>query len=92
MFGDWCVEGNLTDMDESSNIMYKDSSRQYSMYLYNPYLNPEFTNMSGLSVPSDAETNLSNYYVVVVKGNIQDSMKKLSDVIKDVLSNRGYRT
>lgn len=92
MFGDWCVEGNLTDMDESSNIMYKDSSRQYSMYLYNPYLNPEFKNMSGLSVPSDAETNLSNYYVVVVKGNIKDSMKKLSDVIKDVLSNRGYRT
>lgn len=90
-FGDWCVEGNLTDMDESSNMMYKDSSRQYYMYLYNPYLNPEFANMSGLSVPEDAETNLSNYYVVVVKGSMKDSMKKLSDVIKDVLSNRGYR-
>lgn len=91
-FGSWCVESSLYDMDENQNTMYKDSSRQYYMFLFNPYLETDVAKAAGYNGVKEAMQVLSNYYVLTVKGSIKDAMNKLSSTITDALENQGYKT
>lgn len=91
-FGSWCVESSMYDMDENQNTMYKDSSRQYYMFLFNPYLETEVAKAAGYNSVSDAMQVLSNYYVLTVRGSIKDVINKLSGTITDALENQGYKT
>lgn len=91
-FGSWCVESSMYDMDENQNTMYKDSSRQYYMFLFNPYLETEVAKAAGYNSVSDAMQVLSNYYVLTVRGSIKDVINKLSNTITEALENQGYKT
>lgn len=91
-FGSWCVESSMYDMDENQNSMYKDSSRQYYMFLFNPYLETEVAKAAGYNSVSDAMQVLSNYYVLTVRGSIKDMINKLSGTITEALENQGYKT
>lgn len=91
-FGSWCVESSMYDMDENQNTMYKDSSRQYYMFLFNPYLETEVAKAAGYNSVSDAMQVLSNYYVLSVRGSIKDVINKLSNTITEALENQGYKT
>lgn len=91
-FGSWCVESSMYDMDENQNTMYKDSSRQYYMFLFNPYLETEVAKAAGYNSVSDAMQVLSNYYVLTVRGSIKDVINKLSGTITEALENQGYKT
>ena len=82
----------MYDMDENQNTMYKDSSRQYYMFLFNPYLETEVAKAAGYNSVSDAMQVLSNYYVLTVRGSIKDVINKLSSTITDALENQGYKT
>ncbi len=90
LFGSWCAVASLQDLDENRNAMYKDTSRQYWMFLLNPYLDSEVAKASGFATSADAGKILSNYYVVTVRGSIKDAMDKLSKVIVKTLGNQGY--
>lgn len=86
LFGRWPVVGTLYDMKTNGNMVYRDTSRQYQMYLMNPAIG--YTN-------NDKELEAaykagSNYYLVVCRGNIEDSVKKLQETITEILSNQGY--
>jgi hypothetical protein len=89
-FGSWCVESSLYNMDENQNAMYKDTSRQYWMFLYNPYMESETAKAAGYNSPEDAMSVLSNYYVVTVRGSIKDAMDKVSKTVTKALGNQGY--
>lgn len=91
-FGSWCVESSMYDMDENQNTMYKDSSRQYYMFLFNPYLETEVAKAAGYNSVLDAMQVLSNYYVLTVRGSIKDVINKLSGTITEALENQGYKT
>lgn len=86
LFGGWPVIDSLYTASATSNIIYKDSSRQYELYLYNPYVSGEVAQACGVSNP----TALSNHYFVVSHGNIQDNMNKLSKIVTSALANQGY--
>ena len=86
LFGGWPVADSLYNMNANTNIIYKDTSRQYELYLYNPYVNSEVADVCGVSNP-DA---LSHCYLVVSHGNIQDNMEKLSKIVSTALANQGY--
>lgn len=78
LFGDWPVVTSLYDMDPNLNAVYRDSSRQYTMYLWCPY--------------EDAESQkvLSNYYFIVASGNMKEKMNSLTEVVVDALGTQGY--
>lgn len=86
LFGGWPVADSLYNMSSNTNILYKDSSRQYELYLYNPYINGDVASACGVSNPNA----LSNCYLVVSNGNIQDNMDKLSKIVSSSLANQGY--
>lgn len=86
LFGGWPVVDSLYNMSSGTNILYKDSSRQYELYLYNPYANAEVAKACGVSNPNA----LSNCYLVVSHGNIQDNMDNLSKIVSRALANQGY--
>ena len=90
-FGEWCVEGSLYDMQENTNDIYRDSSRQYHMYLFNPYYDELFTRGMSDDVIAEHKNNLSDYYIVVARGSVKDSMENLGKTIKSALENAGYR-
>ena len=90
-FGEWCVEGSLYDMQENTNDIYRDSSRQYHMYLFNPYYDELFTRGMNDDVIAEHKNNLSDYYIVVARGSVKDSMENLGKTIKSALENAGYR-
>ena len=60
------------------------------MFLFNPFIDPSLAKQVGYNTVADAKAQLSNYYVVVVKGSIRDAMDKLTTTITDTLSNQGY--
>lgn len=90
-FGEWCVEGSLYDMQENTNDIYRDTSRQYHMYLFNPYYDELFTENMSADVIEEHKKILSDYYIVVARGSVKDSMSNLSKTIKSALENQGYR-
>lgn len=86
LFGRWPVAATLVDMKPNANMVYRDTSRQYQMYLMNPAI--AYTNND--QELQAAYTAGSNYYFVVCRGNIEDSVKKLQEKITEILSNQGY--
>lgn len=86
LFGRWPVVPTLADMKPNGNMVYRDTSRQYQMYLMNPAI--AYTNNEAeLKAAYEAG---SNYYLVVCRGNIEDAVKKLQEKIIEILSNQGY--
>lgn len=86
LFGRWPVVPTLADMKPNGNMVYRDTSRQYQMYLMNPAI--AYTN-NDVELKAAYEAG-SNYYLVVCRGNIEDAVKKLQEKIIEILSNQGY--
>lgn len=85
LFGSWPVCATVYEMKSNANMVYKDTSRQYQMYLLNPYL--------GITEGEEYELafrNASYYYLVVYRGNIEDAVKKIDGKIVEILTNGGY--
>ena len=83
------VCGSLYDMQD--NDLYRDSSRQYYLYLFNPYYDELFTEGMKPEEVAEAQKKLSNYCFVVARGSVKDSMERLDKTIKSALENAGYR-
>lgn len=85
LFGSWPVCTTLYEMKSNMNMVYKDTSRQYQMYLLNPYL--------GITEGEEyklAFRNASYYYLVIYRGNIEDAVKKIDGKVVEILTNGGY--
>lgn len=90
LFGGWPAADSLYNMSSVTNILYKDSSRQYELYLFNPYLTEEMAKAAGYNSVAEAASRLSNYYFVVSQGNMKDNMDNLSKIISKALADQGY--
>ena len=85
LFGSWPVCATVYEMKSNANMVYKDTSRQYQMYLLNPYL--------GITKGEEydlAFRNASYYYLVIYRGNIEDAVKQIDKKIVEILTNGGY--
>lgn len=85
LFGSWPVCKTLYEMKSNATMAYKDTSRQYQVYLLNPYL--------GVTEGDEYEAafkNASYYYLVVYRGNIEDATKQISEQVNKILTNGGY--
>ena len=89
LYGTWPACGNLYTLNRNVNSIYVDRTNQYEMFLYNPYLEEDMRKAKGYS-QVEAKAYLSNYYLVVSKGNINDNMKKLSEAINSAFISEGY--
>lgn len=90
LYGGWPAVGNLYTLKQNANAIYIDRTNQYSMYLYNPYLENDVRQAKGYKDEKEAKAYLSNYYFIVSKGNIEDNMKKLTEAINSAFTAQGY--
>lgn len=77
----WSVIKSPLDMDPNSNMIYRDSSRNYQLYLYDPILDDEDV---------DVKDRLKSYYFIVAHGDAKNQLNKVEKSIANVLKNRGY--
>lgn len=88
MYNNWCPVTNINKCD-SSNVWFKDSTKEYRVYLVNPSLSDEVnaTKEKKLAVMP----HLKGYTIWVVKGSINDQLKVLNDTILEQLDTEGYK-
>ena len=85
LFGSWPVCKTLYEMKSNATMAYKDTSRQYQVYLLNPYL--------GVTEGKEYEAafrNASYYYLVVCRGNIEAAVNQINEQVNKILTNGGY--
>lgn len=103
--GSWPVCEDLGDFDPNKTIIYRDSSRQYELYLYNPSRNQNLqpsdsgkqlltdNGDSSYTVEESALYNeLGGYFLVVSKGPVKETVDKIAKVITSALETQGYTT
>lgn len=90
LHGDWSVASGLTEMKNDVNAVYKDTSRQYRLFLLNIYSSDDIARQAGYNSEEDARKNLCTYNLCVARENVEDEVNKLSDTIINALSNYGY--
>lgn len=85
LFGSWPVCKTLYEMKSNATMAYKDTSRQYQVYLLNPYL--------GVTEGEEykaAFRNASYYYLVVCRGNIEAAVNQINEQVNKILTSGGY--
>ena len=92
-FGPWTPASDIYDMDASTNLVYRDTTGQYELYLYNPsliYSNDGKPFEESYKEKYAAITNLSNYYFVISNGSIKPIKDRLSKAITSTLETAGF--
>lgn len=88
----WCPCTSFDEMDYHTNCIFKDATREYQVYLYNPSIKIQGgkTTEEEARAISVVRKLLCGYYIVVSKGNIQDNVKKIYDAIDSAIRAGGY--
>lgn len=85
---DFPVVSSIMDFDPHSNCWFKDATRQYQVYLCNPSL--ALSENSTKEEIKAVKEKLSSYIIYVSKGNINDNIGKLTDIISAALEEDGF--
>lgn len=88
MLNRFCPVSTFEEMDVYTNCMFRDATRQYEVYLYNPSLNPEVNRST--TAMRNAATYLSSYQLVVSRGHIKDNVNKIYEAINNAIIEGGY--
>lgn len=88
----WCPCTSFDEMDYHTNCIFKDATREYQVYLYNPSIKIQGgkTTEEEARAISVVRKLLCGYYIVVSRGNIQDNVKKIYDAIDSAIRAGGY--
>lgn len=78
---------SLDEMDINVNCFFRDVTRKYEVYLYNPSLNSEVNNQEEVE---NAKQYLSGYQLIVSYGHIKENVDKIYKAINDEIVNGGY--
>lgn len=93
-FGQWTPASDIYDMNASTNLVYRDTTGQYELYLYNPSLMYAKDDTKDLAenykALYNAVANLSNYYFIVSNGSIEPVKNRLSKAITKTLETAGF--
>lgn len=84
----WCPVSSFTDMNRNLNCWFRDSTKQYEVYLMNPALSADY-NPSANEVAA-VRNHLSSYTIWVSKGNIEDNITVIQDAIMNAIENQGF--
>ena len=84
----WCPVAAFTDMDRNQNMWFKDSTKQYEVYLMNPALSSSYNGTE--DEVNAVRKKLSSYTIWVSKGDISKNIKKIYDAINKAIQDAGY--
>jgi hypothetical protein len=85
----WCPVASFGDMNRNQNMWFKDSTKQYEVYLMNPALSPDFN--PGEEELEVVRKKLSSYTIWVSFGNIEENIDKVYQAINKAIVSRGFK-
>ena len=84
----WTPVAKIGDMDQYTNMWFKDNTKQFHVYLMNPALDEAYN-------PTEAEQKavrdkLSSYTIWVSKGDIKPHVQAIYDAVEKAIQKRGF--
>lgn len=84
----WCPVAKMTDLNRNQNLWFKDTTKQFEVYLVNPSLN-EDVNKTQEEI-ENAKTHLESYTIWVSKGDIKPQVDKILKAIDNAIIAEGF--
>ena len=84
----WSPVSSFMDLDRNKNMWFRDSTKEYEVYLVNPSLSSTVNNTKDSS--KNAGENLEGYSIWVSKGDIKTHIEKIQEAIENTIEEGGF--